>query len=302
MMAADKPLTALSRVLPVCIGFFALYNRLDGCGFRGTYDLPKPRPYGRDRSLRPAFAAFFRVSRSGRFLTLKIEYDSALREVWVKRFKDACEAISVRDPSDGRGLLPAFARRMLEELRRPQTDWRAVLNDFVQEEITDYSFMPPDYRFGDSPFFLPAYSEKDDLVKDILFMIDTSGSVSDKQMTAAYSEIRGAIDQFSGRLRGWLGFFDAAIVEPQPFEDEEEFRAIRPAGGGGTDFQIIFEYVAQHMQDNQPVSIVILTDGFAPFPQEELAGGIPTLWLLNNEQVQPPWGKVARIKAEETAV
>ena len=37
------------------------------------------------------------------------------------------------------------------------------------------------------------------------------------------------------------------------------------------------------------------------FP-EELAGGIPTLWLLNNEQVQPPWGKVARINAEETAV
>lgn len=25
------------------------------------------------------------------------------------------------------------------------------------------------------------------------------------------------------------------------------------------------------------------------------AGGIPVLWLLNNEEVNPPWGKIARI-------
>ena len=42
--------------------------------------------------------------------------------------------------------------------------------------------------------------------------------------------------------------------------------------------------------------IIILTDGIAPFPQEKLAGGIPVLWLLNNEKANPPWGNVARIK------
>lgn len=50
------------------------------------------------------------------------------------------------------------------------------------------------------------------------------------------------------------------------------------------------------MSDKPPASIIILTDGFAPFPQEKLAGGIPVLWLLNNDTVNPPWGKVARIK------
>lgn len=44
-----------------------------------------------------------------------------------------------------------------------------------------------------------------------------------------------------------------------------------------------------------PASIIILTDGFAPFPQEKLAGGIPVLWLLNNKKINPPWGKVTRI-------
>ena len=223
------------------------------------------------------------------------EEDDTLRDVWVKRFEDAAESISVRDPSNSRGLLPMFAKRRLEELHKAQTDWRTILNDFIQEEVVDYSFYPPDRRFDGSPFFLPDFNGTDEKVEDILFMIDTSGSMSDKMITAAYSEVKGAIDQFDGKLRGWLGFFDAAIIEPIEFSNEEEFRVIRPAGGGGTDFQIIFEYVATRMT-KQPASIIILTDGFCPFPQEKLSLGIPVLWLINNEDVDPPWGKVARIK------
>lgn len=201
----------------------------------------------------------------------KYEEDDTLRDVWVKRFEDAAEAIKIRDPSNARGLLPAFAERILKELKKTQTDWRTILNDFIQEEVVDYSFTPPDRRFDDSPFFLPDFNGKEDRVEDILFMIDTSGSMSDDMIAAAYSEVKGAIDQFNGKLKGWLGFFDAAIIKPQPFSDENEFKIIKPAGGGGTDFQIIFEYVFHHMSDKLPASIIILSDGDAPFPQEKLA-------------------------------
>lgn len=226
----------------------------------------------------------------------KFEEDSKLRDVWVKNFAECCEAIKVRDASNNRGTLPMFAQRMLEKLKKPQTDWRTILNDFIQEEICDYSFSPPDRRFQDSPFFLPDFNEmgKNDNVSDILFFIDTSGSISDNDMTTAFSEIKGAIDQYDGKLKGWLGFFDAAIIEPKPFSSFEEFIVIKPAGGGGTDFQIIFEYVDQHMKDKEPNCIIILTDGCAPFPKEELANDIPVLWLINNQDVTPPWGKVAR--------
>jgi len=57
--------------------------------------------------------------------------------------------------------------------------------------------------------------------------------------------------------------------------------------------------VHQHMQEEPPACIIIMTDGYAPFPQEKLARGIPTLWLIDNETVDPPWGKVARIRVEE---
>lgn len=229
----------------------------------------------------------------------EMQEDEFAQDLWIKRIEDAAEAIQIRDPSNSRGLIPGCAERLLKELKKPQTDWRTILNDFIQEEVTDYSFMPPDRRVEELDFFLPDFNEKDIMVADILFMIDTSGSMSDDMITVAYSEVKGAIDQFDGKLKGWLGFFDAEVVEPKPFEDEAEFKVIQPFGGGGTDFGIIFQYVREYMQEKPPASIIILTDGFAPFPKESSAMGIPVLWLLNNEKVEPEWGKVARLKVEE---
>lgn len=218
-----------------------------------------------------------------------------LKDIWKKRFEDAYEAMEVRKANKQRGSIPLFAERLFKQLRNAQTDWRRILNEFVQQEIVDYSFTPPDRRFDDNPFFLPDFNEKDDRPEDILFMIDTSGSMSDEMITAAYSEVKGAIDQFDGKLKGWLGFFDADVVEPKSFESEEELRVIKPKGGGGTSFKVIFDYIYGNMQDKMPVCIIILTDGYAPFHNESIAMGIPVLWLLNNQDVTPPWGKVARI-------
>ena len=53
------------------------------------------------------------------------------------------------------------------------------------------------------------------------------------------------------------------------------------------------------MMDDPPVSIVILTDGYAPFPDESEAMGIPVLWIINNNDIKPPWGRVARIRVDE---
>ena len=221
--------------------------------------------------------------------------DNIGRDTWLNRMIDATDIIARSEGGKGRGTTPLAAQRVVEEIKNPVLDWRTILNEFVQEEICDYSFSPPDKRMEDSPFFLPDFNEKDESIKDILFMIDTSGSMSDAQITECYSEIYGAIGQFGGKLQGKLGFFDAVVVEPIPFENEDEFKIIRPKGGGGTSFDIIFDYVEKEMEEEPPVSIVILTDGYAPIPDESRAGGIPVLWIINNDSVTPPWGKIARI-------
>ena len=217
--------------------------------------------------------------------------DELLDDQWDKYFDDACKIVSIDDPSNQRGTIPAFAERILKDRKKAQTNWREVLNNFIQEDITDYSFNPPDRRFSDYDLMLPDLNETEECVKDILFMIDTSGSMSDRMIAQAYDEIRGAIEQFNGRLEGKLGFFDAVVVEPKSFSTIDELEIIRPYGGGGTRFDIIFRYVKKKMNDQLPTSIVILTDGYAPFPKEEESLGIPVLWVINNDEVVPPWGK-----------
>ena len=222
--------------------------------------------------------------------------DSYEDDLWVARIKNAAEASKIREAATSCGKTPVFATRLLKELQEGQIDWRVILQNFIQEEINDYSFSPPDRRLDDSPFYLPDFNEKDELVKNVWFVIDTSGSMSDKAVTAAYSEICSAIEAFNGHLEGYVSFMEAGITEPVAFSDVEELMDIKPVGSGGTDFSSIFKYLDKYLSEEPPSYIVIITDGYDVFPKEERAQGIPVLWLINNDKITPPWGKVARIK------
>jgi len=224
--------------------------------------------------------------------------DKTLKDVWVKRVVDAASSIYITESSSNRGTVPMFAKRIVGDFVNPQTDWRLLLDEFISEEVCDYSFNPPDKRFEDSPFYLPDFNDTDIEISDILFMVDTSASVNDMMIQSAYSEIKGAIDQYDGKLKGWLGFFDYGVVEPIAFENVDELKRIDAYGGGGTSFHAVFEYVNDCLEEFTPKTIIILTDGYAPFPDIEITKGIPVLWLINNDIVTPPWGKVARIKMD----
>ena len=220
------------------------------------------------------------------------------RNEWLKRMIDATDLIAtLKENTDIKtnGKIPAFMEVILKELKKSRLDWKTILQNFIQEDIVDYSFMPPDRRFDESAFFLPDFNEKDDSVKNILFMIDTSGSMTDEMITEAFSEIKGAIDQFDGKLSGKLGFFDAQVYKPVDFDDVDDLLKIRPRGRGGTDFLPVFNYV-NYAMDEEPAEIIIMTDGYAPIPDEKMSNGIPVLWLINNEEVTPEWGKIARMK------
>ena len=186
-------------------------------------------------------------------------------------------------------------QRMIDKLRDPKLDWKRILNNFIQERVCDYSFSPPDRRYEETGFFLPDFNEKEFVSRDILFMADTSGSVDDECLTVVYSELKGAIEQFSGKLSGKLGFFDADVKDILPFDSVEDLLRIVPCGGGGTDFRPVFDYIRNYYYDQLPACVVIFTDGIGPYPQERDALGIPVLWMINNPDITPQWGKTVRI-------
>ena len=215
---------------------------------------------------------------------------------WLNRILAAKAAVEKQLEGKGTtaGAIPASIERLYKELTESRVDWRTLLQNFIQEEVNDYSFTPPDKRFSEFDFFLPDFNDTDVRVSDILFMVDTSGSVTDEMLNQAISEIKGAIDQYNGKLSGYLGFFDTKVTDPKPFDSVDEMKKIAPIGGGGTSFHVIFNYINDKMIENKPKCIVILTDGYAEFPSNDIID-IPVLWLINNNEVTPPWGTVARI-------
>lgn len=212
--------------------------------------------------------------------------DDCTDALWTEWIRDAYEA-AMRRKTD----LPAGVERTLKDLLTPKIDWRELLHDFIQEEITDYTFAPLDRRYAETGFFLPDYNDRDTVMKKIVFWIDTSGSITDDEIREAYSEIAGAIEQFNGKMDGMLGFFDAAVYPPVPFISERDLMSIKPIGAGGTDFYVLFNYMNEYMADEEIASIIILTDGIAEFPPETAANGIPVLWIMNNDLRTPPWGR-----------
>lgn len=132
----------------------------------------------------------------------------------------------------GAGDILEFMERMIKKMKEPTVDWKKILNNFIQERTCDYSFSPRDSRYEDTGFFLPDFNEKEFIYREILFMVDTSGSVDDDNLAAVYSEIKGAIEQFSGKLTRKLVFFDADVKTPLPFESVDDLIRIIPYGGG----------------------------------------------------------------------
>jgi predicted metal-dependent peptidase len=211
---------------------------------------------------------------------------------WEGRLVEAAQVAENKRP----GSVPGYMKRLIGNITSPQKDWRILLNEFIQPETDDYSFLPPDRRFQDNDFFLPDLNDTVEVVKKILFYIDTSGSIGEKELCAAYSEILGAINQFSGKLSGWIGFFDHIAYGLHSFESVTDVMKIKPEGGGGTSFHAPFEYINEHHKDDEIAGIIILTDGYADWPKESIANGVPTLWLINNEEVKSPWGLYTTIK------
>ncbi len=187
--------------------------------------------------------------------------------------------------------------RKWQRLHDTELDWRELLNFFVQETIDDYSFTPPDKRYSEGDFFLPDYNEASDDPREVLFMVDTSGSIDAMLLERAYSEIRQALEQFGGKLKGAVGFFDVRVYEPVSFDNLIDLESLIPKGGGGTSYTCIFDHVKE-MAGAKPMSIVIFTDGEAGFPSEDVAMGIPVLWLFTNEKASAPWGRSARLTAD----
>ena len=221
----------------------------------------------------------------------EIEDIISSRNEWKEHLK------TVGNMTGAGGMAPPGIRQVIEDLNYcPKLDWRDLLRDFVHlhSKDFDYTYTPPDKRYFHMDLVYPAFHEMMiESIEQIYFFVDTSGSIDAEMLSEVFAELKQAVRQVEG-LRGKLSFFDTSVTEPVEFDSVESLKKCKPVGGGGTSFHAIFEFLDQMREKEIPKAIVILTDGYARFPDEKAARGIPVLWIIGHSDEKPPWGKWVR--------
>lgn len=226
--------------------------------------------------------------------------NQAQEEEWKGRVVSAAQQAE----SKSKGDMPAGIKRLIGNLTKPQKNWKQLLAEFVQFEVHDYAFNPTDRRLfglGDiygTDILLPDYSEVIEVIKELIFAIDTSGSIGSKEMSVFISEGVGLLNQFARNITGKVLYCDADV---QAIYELDEIDVRPPKGGGGTSFIPVFNWIKDYEDKNgiEVCGLVYLTDCMGNFPKKP--PHYPVLWVSTTPinklgSWMPPFGTTTELK------
>jgi predicted metal-dependent peptidase len=209
--------------------------------------------------------------------------------------RDIDEAI--RQGALAAGKMGGTGSRDLEELLKPQVDWREVLREFISTTCAgnDYStWARPNRRLMSQGVYMPSgISQR---VGELVVAIDTSGSISNSTLTAFLSEVKSICDTVHPEQVRLL-YWGHEIVGDESYKTDELdglITSTKPRGGGGTDVNCVTQYMTA--EGINPQACIVLTDG-------HLYGGwgewsCPVLWtVIDNESAVPTAGTAIHIKS-----
>ena len=154
---------------------------------------------------------------------------------------------------------------------RRKVDWRRVLAAEIRRAVTavagkvDYSYRRPSRRAHLSPdVVLPTLVRP---VPDVAIVCDTSGSMHDRLLARALAEVEGVLSRAGLRQRQ----VRVLAVDTDVHAARRVSRAsqVRLAGGGGTDMGAGIAAAAALRP--RPSVVVVLTDGYTPWPERRRA-------------------------------
>jgi predicted metal-dependent peptidase len=160
----------------------------------------------------------------------------------------------------GAGNLPGGVKRLLNDLLNPQLDWRQLLAMQIQSVMrSDYTMATPSRKGLNEGYYLPGLDRETTI--DIVAALDMSGSIMDDMARDFLSELKGIMDQYTD-FKIHLLCFDTEVYNPKVFtqNDMGEFMEYELNGGGGTDFDCVFDWMKE--EGVQPKKLVMFTDGY----------------------------------------
>lgn len=189
------------------------------------------------------------------------------------------------------GQLPAGVERLIKQATNPVMPWRELIQTNLTSAIrTDYSWMRPSRRGWHMDAIMPGMTPGEEI--DVVVTLDMSGSISQKQAQDFLGEIGGMMNAFDG-YKVHVFCFDTEIYNPKDFHSDnmDDIAEYEPMGGGGTDFDCIFEYLKK--EAIEPKRLIVFTDGY-PCGSWGDADYCDTTWIIHGDKnPNPPFGTYA---------
>jgi predicted metal-dependent peptidase len=189
------------------------------------------------------------------------------------------------------GSLPKGVERLIKDVTNPVMPWRELIQTNLTSAIkTDFSFIRPSRRGWHMDAIMPAMTPGEEIDVDVF--IDLSGSISTEQGKAFISEVTGMMSAFDG-YRINIACFDTEVYNPQTFTSEnlESVEDYELVGGGGTDFDSIFNHLKK--EGRVPNRLIVFTDGY-PFGSWGDENYCDTTWIIHGDpNPNPPFGTFA---------
>ena len=208
----------------------------------------------------------------------------------------------------GIGSIPGELLRWAQELLEPTIDWRKALAGAFRTSLAtvlgrrDYVYTRPSrrqsaMRIGNHEIILP--SMRKPAPPAIAIIVDTSGSIGNDEITLFLSEVDGIV-KANGISQGVTVIpCDADIGEIQKLRSRGAITSLKLTGGGGTDMGV--GIAAAGKLRPTPKIVIVLTDGFTPWPTS-LPKGVETLivCLTAEESLRttPNWAKTILIEKD----
>ena len=154
-------------------------------------------------------------------------------------------------------------------------DYRKILNSFRASIISEkrcLTRMRPNRRY-DFQYLGSRYQ----FTTKLLIAVDVSGSVSNEDLTNAFSVINRFF-KYGLKIIDVMQFDTEIKGAPQPIKKVQKI--IQVLGRGGTSFQCVIDYIFEHRNYD---GLIIITDGCAPLPELTKRTSFRLLWMFNNE-------------------
>ena len=198
--------------------------------------------------------------------------------------------------SDGAGNLPLGVRRIIQDMTAPKMNWRELLRMQLESTIkSDFTWMRSSRKGWHMDAVMPGMNL--DPMIDIAVSLDASGSISAKMLRDFLSEVGGIMEQFPA-YRIHVLTFDTAVYNAQQFDSEnlEDISTYEVEGGGGTDFDCVFEYFKAN--DIEPKRHIMFTDGY-PCGSWGDENYCDTVFIIHGSKtIEPPFGQHAYYEEE----